>query len=129
MASKARMAKMFLPVAAVVALATACPNGDATPGQVVEAMTNAGLDEDEAGCIGNQFDRSFTQEELNEIGGASDLDDVPTDLAEEVRNILGECLDGSDGDATDEDDGNADDGGDGNTDAGDGDGDVNDAGG
>jgi hypothetical protein len=104
MASKARMAKMFLPVAAVVALATACPNGDATPGQVVEAMTNANLDRRDANCIGEEFDDSFTQEELNEIAGATDLDDIPTSLADEVRSILGDCLDGpGNGDAGDDD--------------------------
>jgi hypothetical protein len=105
MASKARMAKMFLPVAAVVALATACPNGDATPGQVVEAMTNANLDRGDANCIGEEFEDSFTQEQLNEIAGATDLDDIPTSLADEVRSILADCLDGGgNGDAGDDPD-------------------------
>lgn len=118
MAKKARppkrMATRFLPVAALVALATACVNGDATAGQLREAMTNAGVDGRDARCIAEEAEDTFNQEELNEIAGASELDDVSTSLHEQVDTILAECLSNGDGadDDTNEGDGGDGDGGD-----------------
>lgn len=116
MAKKARppkrMATRFLAVAALVALATACVNGDASTGQLREAMTNAGVDERDARCIAEEAEDTFNQDELNEIAGASELDDISTSLHEEVETILEECLsnggadndpDGADGDTSQDD--------------------------
>lgn len=94
MAQVARTAKHFLPLAALVALAAACVNGDATTGQLEEAMVNAGASDDEATCIAEEADGAFSQDQLNEVADASELDDLPDGLREEVTTILDDCLDG-----------------------------------
>jgi hypothetical protein len=91
------MTKRLLPLAALVTLAAACVNGDATTGQLEEAMVNAGADQDQAECVRDRFDEALgendlDQAQLNEISDASDLNDLPNDLQGQVDSILDDCL-------------------------------------
>jgi hypothetical protein len=81
---------------AVLALSlAACASNDAKRSDVVSAMTDAGLSDEQAECIGDGFDDAFTQDELNEIGGASELDELDDELRAEVDAVLEKCVGGS----------------------------------
>lgn len=80
-------------LAAITALSlTACSSNDAKVSEVVDAVDEAGLDREQADCVGDRFDEEFDQDDLNEIGAADELDDLdPPELADQVRAILAEC--------------------------------------
>jgi hypothetical protein len=89
-------------LAAVAALSlSACTNNDADAGDVVDAMTNAGLDEDQARCMGDEFDRAFNQSEMNDLAAADNPSDFPSDTKPTVDSIIEQCtgqpVPGSDG--------------------------------
>jgi hypothetical protein len=90
-------------LAAVVALAAAaCSNNDANEGDVVSAMEDAGLDTEQAECVGARMQDDFgdNQELFNDVAGASDIDDFPNDTEPTIRTILDECLAGEGADDT-----------------------------
>lgn len=88
-------------LAAVAALAVAgCANNDAKESDVVDAMLDAGLSQDEADCIGNGIDDAFgnDQDLYNDVAAASDpeeLAELPGDAGEQVNTVLDDCLGGS----------------------------------
>jgi hypothetical protein len=76
---------------------SACAGNDASRSDVVDAMTNAGLDEDQAGCVGDGFEDEFgdNQELFNDVASASDPADLPGDTEQTVNSILEDCVGGS----------------------------------
>jgi len=79
-------------LAAVAALSlSACTNKNADAGDVVDAMTNAGLDEDQARCMGDEFDREFNQDEMNDLAAADSPDEFPSDTKPTVDSIIEQC--------------------------------------
>ncbi|HEX5367299.1 MAG TPA: hypothetical protein VFW63_11645 [Acidimicrobiales bacterium] len=80
---------------AVAALAAAgCANNDAKEKDVVNAMRDAGLDADQAKCVGDGVWDEFgdDQDTVNDIAAADDTDDFPEDTEDEIRRILDRCL-------------------------------------
>jgi hypothetical protein len=109
----------FAALAAVVALAvSACANNDAKESDVVNAMEDAGLDADQAECVGAGMADEFgdDQDLFNDIASAVDTDefpegdeaDYPDGTRPVIEDILAECIEGeapaSDADAGDEGD-------------------------
>jgi hypothetical protein len=96
-------------LAAVVALAvTGCANNDAKESDVVDAMLDAGLTQDQADCVGNGIDDAFgnDQDLYNDVASAADADelaDLPDDAATQVDAVLAECLGDGEGAAGSED--------------------------
>jgi hypothetical protein len=81
-------------LAAVAALSlSACPNNDADPSDVVDAMTDANLPEEQARCMGRAFEREFgnDQDVFNDIAAADDPDDWPSGTRETINSIIEEC--------------------------------------
>jgi hypothetical protein len=93
-------------LAAVAALSlSACTNNDADAGDVVDAMTDAGMDEDQARCMGDEFDKAFDQDQMNDLAGADNPDDFPSDTKPTVDSIIEQCtgqpVPGSEGSGSD----------------------------
>jgi hypothetical protein len=95
-------------LAAVAALAiTGCASNDAKRSDVVNAMTDAGLDQEQADCIGDGIDAEFRDDQdlYNDVASAIDTEDFPEGTEEEITRVLDECLDGdgtsAGGDTTD----------------------------
>ena len=79
-------------LAAVAALSlSACTNNDADGGDVVDAMTDADMDEDQARCMGDEFDRESNQDEMNDLAGADTPDDFPSGTKPTVDSIIEQC--------------------------------------
>jgi hypothetical protein len=79
-------------LAAVAALSlSACTNNDADAGDVVDAMTDADMDEDQARCMGDEFDKAFNQDEMNDLAAADNADDFPSDTKPTVDSIIEQC--------------------------------------
>jgi|Tabmets5t2r1_1033131.scaffolds.fasta_scaffold00908_7 hypothetical protein len=72
---------------------SACTNNDADAGDVVDAMTDASLPEDQAECMGREFEREFgdDQDVFNDIAAADDPDDWPAGTQEAINSIIEEC--------------------------------------
>lgn len=83
---------------ALVALAVlslgACATNDATRGDVVGALTDAGLEQEPAECVGDLFEREFDQDQLNDIGAAETPEEYPDELRDDIDQILEECIRG-----------------------------------
>jgi hypothetical protein len=77
----------------VVLSLSACTNNDADAGDVVDAMTDASLPEDQAECMGREFEREFgdDQDVFNDIAAADDPDDWPAGTRETINSIIEEC--------------------------------------
>ena len=95
-------------LAAVAALAiTGCASNDAKRSDVVNAMTDAGLDQEQADCIGDGIDAEFSDDQdlYNDVASAIDTEDFPEGTEDEITRVLDECLDGdgtsAGGDTTD----------------------------
>jgi hypothetical protein len=79
-------------LAAVAALSlSACTDNDADAGDVVDAMTDAGLDPDQADCMGQEFDRAFDQDQMNDLAAADNPDDFPSGTKPTVDSIIEDC--------------------------------------
>ena len=81
-------------LAAVAALSlSACTNNDADAGDVVDAMTDASLPEDQAECMGREFEREFgdDQDVFNDIAAADDPDDWPSGAKQTIDSIIEQC--------------------------------------
>jgi predicted small secreted protein len=80
---------------ALVALAalslTACTNNDADAGDVVDAMSDAGLDQDQAECMGQEFEKAFDQDQMNDLAAADNPDDFPSGTKPTVDSIIEDC--------------------------------------
>jgi len=103
-----RLRFVAITLVAVLGLA-ACANNDAKESDVVNAMRDAGLEPDEAECVGAGFEDAFgdDQELFNEVAGAAEPEDLPGDTRQTVETIFEECGIGDSGttgaDATDAD--------------------------
>jgi hypothetical protein len=92
-------------LAAVAALAiSGCASNDAKRSDVVNAMTDAGLDDEQAECIGDGIDDAFRDDQdlYNDVASALDSDEFPEGTEDQINAVLDECL-GGDG-AADEGD-------------------------
>jgi hypothetical protein len=83
-------------LAAVAALSlSACTNNDADGGDVADAMTDAGLAEDVDDrfpeCMGEEFERVFDQDQMNDLAAADDPEDFPGDTGVTVSSIIEDC--------------------------------------
>jgi hypothetical protein len=79
-------------LAAVAALSlSACTNNDADAGDVVDAMSDAGLDSDQADCMGQEFEQAFDQDQLNDLAAADNSDDFPSGTKPTVDSIIEDC--------------------------------------
>jgi hypothetical protein len=79
-------------LAAVAALSlSACTNNDADAGDVVDAMTDAGLDRDQADCMGREFEDAFDQDQMNDLAAANNPDDFPSGTKPTVDSIIADC--------------------------------------
>jgi hypothetical protein len=76
---------------------SACASNDAKRSDVVDAMTDSGLDQDQADCVGDGFEDEFgnDQDLFNDVASASDPEDLPGDTEQTVRSILDDCVGGS----------------------------------
>lgn len=101
----------FAALAAVAALAfSACANNDAKESDVVNAMEDAGLDTDQAECVGERMQDEFgdDQDLYNDVAAAADTDDFPSGdeddypegTAPVIRQILADCIEGEGATAT-----------------------------
>jgi hypothetical protein len=95
----------FAALAAVVALALgACANNDAKESDVVNAMEDAGLETEQAECIGAGMQEEFGDDQglFNDVADAVDTDDFPQGdsadypdgTAPVIEAILADCIDG-----------------------------------
>jgi hypothetical protein len=95
----------FAALAAVVALALgACANNDAKESDVVNAMEDAGLETEQAECIGSAMQDEFGDDQglFNDIADAVDTDDFPQGdsadypdgTAPVIEAILADCVEG-----------------------------------
>jgi hypothetical protein len=59
---------------------------------VVEVMEDAGLEPEQARCVGDGFeDADFSQQTLGDIAEADSSDDFPQGASEEINSILAQC--------------------------------------
>jgi hypothetical protein len=87
---------------AIAALAlSACTNNDADAGDVADALTDAGLAEDQAQCVGEGFEAEFDQDQMNDLASADEPEDWPSGTEETVDSIIDECT-GEGGSGSDE---------------------------
>jgi hypothetical protein len=94
MRSMIRGRGMVVALAGVSVLSlSACTSNDADAGDVVDAMTDARLPEDQAECMGREFEREFgdDQDVFNDIAAADDSDDWPAGTQETINSIIEEC--------------------------------------
>jgi hypothetical protein len=108
-----RLRPVALAAAALLVFA-ACANNDAKRSDVVNAMLDAGLDQEQADCIGDGIDDAFSDDQdlYNEVAAVvntEDFADLPENAGDQVNAVLDECIgggsgtdgDGGDGDTTD----------------------------
>jgi len=82
----------FAALAVVAALSlSACTNKNADGGDVVDAMSDAGLDPDQARCMGQEFDKAFDQDQMNDLAAANDPKDWPSGTKPTVDSIIEDC--------------------------------------
>jgi hypothetical protein len=86
----------LIALAAVAALSlSACTDNDADGGDVADAMTDAGLaegtDPNLPECMGEEFERTFDQGQMNDLAAADDPEDFPSGTQETVNSIIEEC--------------------------------------
>jgi hypothetical protein len=86
-------------LAAVAALSlSACTNNDADAGDVADAMADAGLatgtDPNFPECMGEEFERAFDQDQMNDLAAADRGEypgDFPEDTVATVNSIIEQC--------------------------------------
>ena len=80
---------------AVAALALAgCSSNDAKKSDITNAMTDAGLDNDQAQCVADGIWDEYgdDQDTINEIAGAADPSDFPKGTEQTIDQVLNDCL-------------------------------------
>lgn len=76
---------------AVLALG-ACGEKDASEDDVRDVLESAGATDTEIDCAAPRIADDLTQDELNDLAKASDIDDIPDEVDDKVTPILDECL-------------------------------------
>ena len=92
-----RRHRRFAALVAIVALTlSACSRNDAKRSDVVDAMTDAQLSQEQANCVGDGFEKEFgdNQDLFNKVASATDPKDLPDDTESTVRSILDQCVGG-----------------------------------
>jgi hypothetical protein len=91
-------------LAAVTALAiTGCANNDAKRSDVVNAMSDSGLSDEQANCIGDGIDDAFSDDQdlYNDVAATILTDeDWPDGTEDEINAVLNGCLGEGDGDTS-----------------------------
>jgi hypothetical protein len=90
-----RRHRRLLALTAVVVLAvTGCSRNDAKESDVVNAMHDAGLTDEQSTCIGNGLDAAFgdDQDLFNKVASASSVDDLPDGTEKQITTVLDDCL-------------------------------------
>lgn len=84
----------FAALAAAALAFAGCANNDAKKSDVVNAMLDAGLEPEQAECVGDGIDEEFRndQELYNEVAAAADTDEFPEGTEDVVNDILTDCL-------------------------------------
>lgn len=72
----------------------ACGEKDANESDVSEVLVDAGATEAQADDCAGQIAGELTQDELNDLAGASEEDDIPDAINEKITPILDQCLSG-----------------------------------
>jgi hypothetical protein len=75
-----------------VALAAACTNQDADGDDVAAALEDAGLDPEQADCVGDGLEDELEGDSLNEVRDADELSDLDDELETTVNSVLDQCL-------------------------------------
>jgi hypothetical protein len=72
----------------------ACSQNDAKESDVVSAMTDANLTDDQANCIGAGINDAFSDDQdlYNKVAGAADIEDLPEGTEDTIQGVLDECL-------------------------------------
>jgi hypothetical protein len=70
----------------------ACGEKDASEDDVRDVLDSAGATETQIDCAAPKIADELTQDELNDLAKASDVDDIPDKVDEKVTPILEECL-------------------------------------
>ena len=105
-----RSSRRFAVLAAAVAvLAGACTSQDVDGADAASVLDDAGAPRAVQTCVGDRFDDELDQEQLNEVGGADRLSELPNELEQTVQQILDECV-ASDGEANEADEGGSEEG-------------------
>jgi hypothetical protein len=84
-------------LAAITVLAlSACSQNDAKESDVVDAMRDAGLNQQQAECVGQGFQEEFgdDQDQFNKVAAAAKTEDFPEGTEEPIRQILDRCVNG-----------------------------------
>jgi hypothetical protein len=92
-----RRRPLFALAAILVLTLSACGRNDAKESDVVSAMTDAGLTQKQAECVGAGFKDEFgsDQKKFNQVAAATSPDDFPAGTEEPIRQILDQCVNGS----------------------------------
>ena len=92
-----RRRPLFALAAILVLTLSACGRNDAKESDVVSAMTDAGLTQKQAECVGKGFQQEFGdhQDTFNKVARATSPDDFPEGTEEPIRQILDQCVNGS----------------------------------
>ena len=87
----------LIALAAIAMLAlSACSQNDAKESDVVDAMRDAGLTQQQAECVGEGFQDEFgdDQDLFNKVAAAASTEDFPEGTEEPIRQILDRCVNG-----------------------------------
>jgi hypothetical protein len=83
-------------IVAIVALAalafTACSRNDAKESDIVDAMTDAGLTDTQAKCVGDGLTKELDQDQLNKLASATSPEDYPEGTSSTVDSVLEDCV-------------------------------------
>jgi hypothetical protein len=88
-----RLRLVALAAVALLAL-SACASNDAKRSDVVNAMVDAGLSQEQADCIGDGFDEAFADDQdlYNDVAAATETNDFPEGTEDTIDGILTDCV-------------------------------------
>lgn len=78
-------------IVAVLAL-SACGGTDTSEEDVHDILTEAGASEEQADCAAGGIADELTQDQLNDLAGADQIDDIDAEIDEKITPILERCL-------------------------------------
>lgn len=78
-------------VGTAVVMLGACASQDSDRDDVINAVEEAGGTADVAECVADGFFEDFTQGQINDLAGADQPDDFPSEIAEEADQIMTRC--------------------------------------
>jgi len=78
-------------VGTAVVVLGACAGSDSDRDDVINAVEEAGGTADVAECVSDGFFDSFSQDQINDLAGADQPEDFPSEIAEEADQIMTQC--------------------------------------